>query len=241
MIDTSQADKSRIANQNISYYDEIADSYDEILNRENSNKLVRQQVKEKFTSLLQPEQCVLDFGGGTGLDLEWLTANNYNIIFCEPSVIMREKAIQYNNTKLHNNTILFLGGDKTDFSTWNMSPPFSQQVEGILCNFGVINCIPDIEFLFKNLALVTKPGGHFVALFLDRSLKKMWKWHRRNTMRSLVFGSQFIMYVHHKEHKQTVFVHSVKEIKKAAASSFDYGSHKSLAESGFTLIHLIRK
>jgi SAM-dependent methyltransferase len=241
MIDISQADKSRIASQNISYYDEIANSYDEILNRENSNKLVRQEVKEKFTSLLQPEQWVLDFGGGTGLDLEWLTANKYNILFCEPSVIMREKAVQYNNTKLHDDAILFLGGDKTDFSAWHLYLPFSQQVDGILCNFGVINCIPNIDFLFKNLALVIKPGGHFVALFLDRSLKKMWKWHRRNTVRSVVFGSPFIMYVHHKEHKQTVFVHSVKEIKKAAASSFVYASPKNLGESGFILIHLIRK
>jgi SAM-dependent methyltransferase len=235
------ADKSLVAKLNISYYDEIANSYNEILNRENSNKVVRQQVKEKFTSLLQPGQWVLDFGGGTGLDLEWLTANKYNILFCEPSVIMKQKAVQYNNSKLHNRAILFLDRDKTDFSTWHANLPFSQKVDGILCNFGVINNIPDIELLFKNFALVTKPGGQFVALFLDRSLKKMWKWHRRNTIRSLVHGTPFSMYVQYKEHQQIVFVHSVKEIKKAASSFFVYVSHDCLGESGFILIHLVRK
>jgi SAM-dependent methyltransferase len=235
------ADKSLVAKLNISYYDEIANSYNEILNRENSNKVVRQQVKEKFTSLLQPGQWVLDFGGGTGLDLEWLTANKFNILFCEPSVMMKETAVQYNNRELHNSHILFLDRDKTDFSTWHANLPFPQKVDGVLCNFGVINNIPDIELLFKTFALVTKPGGQFVALFLHRSLKKMWKWHRRNTIRSLVYGTPFSMHVQHKERQQIVFVHSVKEIKKAASSAFFYVSHECLGESGFILIHLVRK
>jgi SAM-dependent methyltransferase len=233
-------DKSRIAKLNISYYDEIANSYNEILNKEDTNTIVRQKVKEKFTSLLS-SGWVLDFGGGTGMDLEWLTASNYNILFCEPSVIMRKKAIQHNNNKLHNSNIIFLDNDKTDYSTWSKKLPFSQQVDGILCNFGVINCIPDIESLFDSRALVIKPGGHFVALFLDRPLNKMLKWHRRNAIRSLVFGTTFIMYVQHKEHWQMVFVHTVKEIKRAASSYFDYISDESLSETGFILIHLVRK
>jgi SAM-dependent methyltransferase len=236
----SRSDKSRIAKLNISYYDEIANDYDNILNQENANEIVRQKVKEKFTGLVR-SGWVLDFGGGTGMDLEWLTTNNYNILFCEPSVIMRQKAILHNNNKLHNSNIIFLDDDKTDYSTWNKKLPFVQQMDGILCNFGVINCIPDLESLFNNLALVTKPGGHFIALFLDRPLKKMWKWHRRNTIRSLIFGTPFIMYVQHKENLQMVFVHSVKEIQKAAAPYFDYDSHEPWTEPGFILIHLVRK
>ncbi len=240
MVYIPQKDKYQVSELNISYYDEIADSYDDILSQKDVNKIVRQKVKEKFVSLLK-SGWILDFGGGTGLDLEWLTANKYNILFCEPSVIMREKAIKYNENILHYNNIIFLGTDKTDFFTWSKNLPFFQQVDGILSNFGVINCIPDIESLFNSLALVIKPGGHFIALFLDRPFKKMWKWHRRNAIRSFLFSTPFIMYIWHKEHQQMVFVHSVGEIKKAASSFFHYVSHETWAESGFTLIHLVRK
>jgi SAM-dependent methyltransferase len=237
----SYKDKSRIAKLNISYYDEIANSYDEILNQEDSNKIVRQQVEKKVASLLRPGQTVLDFGGGTGLDLEWLLANDFKILFCEPSDVMRQLAIRHHANSSYGRNIIFLDRSKTDFSTWHVDPPFTQQVDGILSDFGVINCIPDIGFLFKSLALVIKPGGHLVAVFLDRPLRKMWSWHRRNTIRSLLFDTPFVMFVRHKDHQQMVFVHSVKEIKQAASGFFDYISHEKLTESGFILIHLVRK
>jgi SAM-dependent methyltransferase len=187
---------------------------------------------------VQPGQWVLDFGGGTGLDLHWLAANKYKILFCEPSALMREKAIKsYSNTR----DVIYLDSDKTDFTTWHKAPPFSQKVDAILADFGVINCIPDIDFLFRNLAVVIKPNGHFLAVFLDRSLKKMWSWHRRNAVRSLLFNSPFIMYVQHREHRQTVFVHSIEEVKRASAKYFDCAGHESLGNSGFVLIHLIMK
>lgn len=232
--------KSRIAKLNISYYDQIANNYDELLSQETKNRIVRQKVKDKFTRIVR-SGWVLDFGGGTGLDLEWLIARKYNIVFCEPSDVMREKAMRHNDNPLQHSNLVFLDKDKTDFSTWNKNLPFSQHVDGVLSNFGVINCIPDIDSLFKSLALVTKPGGHFIALFLDRSLRKMWKWHRRNAIRSLIFGIPFIMYVHHKEHRQMVFVHTVKEIKKASSPYFNYVSHESLSDEGFILLHLVRK
>jgi len=240
MLHKPKKDKPQIAELNILYYDEIANSYDDILSQENKNIAVRQRVKEKFSILLN-SGWVLDFGGGTGLDLEWMTKKKYNIFFCEPSVAMREKAIGYNNRTLQNDNVIFLDSDKTNFSTWHQKLPFSQQVDAILSNFGVINCIPDIELLFRNLALVTKPGGHFIALFLDRSFRKMLKWHRRNAIRSFIFGTPFIMYVWHRENRQTVFVHSVKEIKKASSPFFYYINHEPWTEFGFTLIHLVRK
>ena len=236
----SSINKSQVAKLNISYYDKIAGSYDDILNEESSNKVVRERVREKFTTLVPEKELVLDFGGGTGVDLDWLTANQYTILFCEPSASMREKAIHGGN-KAQDRHVIFLENDKTDFSTWHENLPFERQADAILANFGVINCIPDINLLFQNLSLIIKPGGHFIAVFLDRPLRKMWSWHRRNTLKTLLLGLPFMMYVYYKENKQTVFVHSVKEIKRAAASSFDYVSHERISNTGFILIHLVKK
>jgi ubiquinone/menaquinone biosynthesis C-methylase UbiE len=103
-----------------------------------------------------------------------------------------------------------------------------------------LNYIPDIGQLFRCLSRVIKPGGYFVLLVLRLPFTKRLKWHRRNAIWSLLFGNTFKMYIPYKGHKQMVFVHTEKEISKAAASWFSYGGAELLTDHDFTLIHLIR-
>ncbi|HWY36712.1 MAG TPA: hypothetical protein VNX68_18855, partial [Nitrosopumilaceae archaeon] len=92
MTERNKEQDVQISRQNISYYDEIAGNYDAILNNDGANKIIREMVAGRFSSLVKGGY-VLDFGGGTGRDLAWLIQNNYQIIFCEPSVAMRKIAI----------------------------------------------------------------------------------------------------------------------------------------------------
>lgn len=232
--------ETHIHKQNISYYDTIADSYDQILEQSDSNKLIRQKVKEKFISQVQ-QGYVVDFGGGTGGDLGWLSANNYKIIFCEPSVGMREKAIQYNKNVLHSDNIIFLDTEKTNFTNWLNVAPVSHQVDAILSNFNVVNNIPDIETLFKHLAFILKPGGHFILLLLNMPLKKMLKKGRLEAVRSFIFQTPFRLRVSNNGLKQIVFIHTIKNLKKASAPYFSFCSAEVLDEPGFTLMHLVKK
>jgi len=232
--------QQQVIRQNISYHDQAADSYNKVMAGDPANKDVRQRVKEKFIGLLPPGR-VLDFGGGTGLDLDWLTQEGHTVIFCEPSPAMREKAIDHNKRDLENKDIVFLEGDRTDFSTWRKEPPFPQKMDAILSNFGPLNYIPDIGLLFNNLAAVIKPGGHFVLLVLDFSFSRRFRWHRRNAVRSLIFGRPFLFYIPYEGgQRQTIFVHTLKEIRKAAAPFFNYSSHESIPGFGFMIVHLTR-
>jgi SAM-dependent methyltransferase len=164
-------DKDLIYKQIISFYDEIADHYDNLMDQEIGNRITRQKVADKFCNLIHSGE-ILDFGGGTGLDLEWLTHKGYRIIFSEPSGKMREKAFELNKNTLHNPDLVILDSNKTDFTKWHRELPFLQKVDAILANFAAINCIPDIELLFRNLALVLKPGGQLLALILHEKFKK---------------------------------------------------------------------
>lgn len=240
MLSARPTNKIEVHQQNISYYDEIAGEYDALLTQEDSNNLVRQRVKDQLSQAL-PTGTVLDFGGGTGLDLGWLSANQYQIIFCEPSAGMREKAIWYNNEVLHNHNIQFLDDTQTDFTSWQERRPFAQTVDAILANFGVLNAIPDIRLLFQRLSMVVKPGGHCLVVVLDRPLKKMWQWHRRNTVNTLLFRQPFVMYVWHNGHRQTVYVHSAKAIQQASAASFECREVQHIAGTSFILLHLVKK
>ncbi|MDB4904283.1 MAG: class SAM-dependent methyltransferase [Mucilaginibacter sp.] len=220
--------------KNIAFYNEIAANYDAILDQESSNEVVRKRVKEKFISTVKAGR-VLDFGGGTGRDLNWLLDNQYKIIFCEPSKQMRQKAIDEHK----NNNITFLENDKVDFTNWHIDPPFAIKADAILSNFAVINCIDDIELLFNNLAQIIKPGGHFIALMLNDKYKKNWRGKLREFVRSLVSPKSVVMNIKYKEHEQTVYVYSPKKIKNASAVYFDMRSQEALFQ--FTLFHLIRK
>ena len=227
-----------VIHQNISYYDEIAHVYDQIMDADRSNELVRKLIREKLRRLVQ-SGWVIDFGGGTGLDLEWLSRAGYHIIFCEPSDAMREKAIQLNKTTILDQDIHFLDPANTDFKQWRMQAPFSKKADALIANFGVINYIPELDELFQNLAAALKPGAHVLLVTLKLSLRKRLRWHRRNALKSLVFRIPFVMYITYHTKVQTVFVHSEKEIRKAAAAHFEFRDSQPV--TGFTLIHLTRR
>jgi SAM-dependent methyltransferase len=231
--------ENAIKEKNISFYNAIAGNYEAMLEEQSFNKIVRQIVADKFYENVK-EGNVLDFGGGTGLDLKWLAYNNYHLFFCEPSTGMRKKAIAYKATFLSNKDIFFLDDDTTDYTNWCTTPPFKNKMDAVLSNFAVINCIPDIELLFKNLASVMNPGGNLVALVLD-DRKRMAKFSIKNIIKSFILQKTITMPVKYNGNEHTVFIYSMKKLRKAAAPYFNFCSHEYLTEYGFCLIHLTKK
>ncbi|MCF6131632.1 class I SAM-dependent methyltransferase [Flavobacterium wongokense] len=214
--------------KNISYYDKIAAAYDTILKHEVKNDLVRKKVAQQFISQVK-EGLVLDFGGGTGEDLKWLSANNYSVIFCEPSSGMRGIAME----KFPNSGITFLKEEQTDFTKWNQTLPFQQKVSGVIANFAVLNCIVDIELLFENMALVMAPKADLFFLVLDYGLKKR--------IQMLFEAKPMKLKIEYQGEDQQVYLHSVTAIRKASKANFEFICCERLREHGFSLIHLKRK
>src|SRR5690606_41359693 len=70
------------------YYDVIATDYDRLIRADARNTVVRQSVQAYFSRKVD-RPVVMDFGGGTGLDLPWLLPISRKIYFCEPSPKMR--------------------------------------------------------------------------------------------------------------------------------------------------------
>ena len=225
----------KIKRENILYYNAIANEYNEMLDTI-PDKIVRNKVADKFCSVVK-DGVVLDFGGGTGLDIQWLTNKNFTVFFCEPSTGMRERAISaYSN--LPQDKIIFLDDSAMDFRQWHLQLPFPVQVDAVLSNFAVLNCIHDIELLFQNLALVIKPGADIIALVLTKRLKKKLNGNFRDIIKSFIHSGPAILNLRYKKYGQTVYVYSIEEIIKASAKHFIFCSSEVLLASGFTLIHL---
>jgi SAM-dependent methyltransferase len=226
--------------KNILFYDAIAAEYDEQLKNDKKNIYVRELVAKKFIQVAKA-RLVLDFGGGTGQDLEWLLKHQYQIIFCEPSKAMRQIARGRESLKFPDSAIIFFENEQADFRKWTDSFPFEQKVDAVLANFAVLNCIREIDELFNKLAIALKPGGHVIALVLDDHIINYLQSQPLSTIRSLIFGGPIRLFVNHNMHQQEVYVHSIRNIRNACKRKFDLISGVRLKDYGFRLIHLIRK
>jgi SAM-dependent methyltransferase len=230
----------RVSRQNITYYDKIASDYDLILDKNVNNKMVREVAASKFKNIVKGDR-VLDFGGGTGLDLYWLNKENFRIIFCEPSREMRHIAINRQVNELPNANVQFLNDSEVDFRNWNNGFPFKEKVDAILANFAVINCIPDIKLFFEKLALAVKPGGIVVALILENGLLKRLQANLKATLISVFTGDPTEFYVDFKGSRQLVYIHTTKSIRRASARNFELMQVERFLKFGYTLIQLKRK
>ncbi len=229
-----------IIEQNVSYYNAIAQRYDEILDGDKGNRTVREKVASAFTKLI-PAGLVLDFGGGTGKDLGWLIDKGYNVIFCEPSVNMREKAIAFHEKSLPHGKVVFLDDTASDFTTWQTRLPFSEKADAVLSNFAVINSIPDIELFFKNISLVIRSGGFLLMLVLKCDLKKKWQSHRLATLLSVFTSYTVTASVQFDGQTQKVYLYTIRKIIKLAKPYFLFQSRQSFSDKGFELLHFTKR
>jgi SAM-dependent methyltransferase len=226
--------------QNISYYNEVADQYNDLLDRDAGNELMRKKVAAKFCETV-PAGLVLDFGGGTGKDLRWLTEAGYRVLFLEPSSGMKEQAIALIRKSFSQKPISVVNDADCNFTEWHKKNPFPEKTDAILANFAVINCIPGIHKLFSNMALVIKPGGHLFALVLQSDFKKKFRANRLAAISSFFSKNPVTMNISFNNRIQTVMLYSSRQIKKAAAEWFTPAGQWQFNDSDFTLIQLTRK
>jgi SAM-dependent methyltransferase len=229
-----------ISDQNIAYYNAIASNYDQILDKDAANALSRAKVSALFTSIVA-SGSVLDFGGGTGQDLGWLIKSNYQVLFCEPSLSMRNIALERTKLYFAGANIRFLHNEECDFRSWPASFPATGKIDAVLANFAVINCIPDIQTLFAHFAKLLKPGGWIVALVLENSLRKRLSSNFKGTLASLFSPNPVRITVNYNGRKQIVYLHTMQEIKRAMGDEFSFFYREQLRGFGFRLICLQRK
>jgi SAM-dependent methyltransferase len=236
----SGQDRSNSTAQNISYYNEIAGDYDRILEKDDSNKVVRQKVAGRILAKMKAGR-ILDFGGGTGQDLEWMARTGFQVVFCEPSPGMRQKAMGYRAENLKNDQVIFLPDSHTDFNTWVIDPPVAEKVDAILANFAVLNNIPNLADLFNSLALVLRPGGYLFALVLDPSDKSRERISYWSALKASLIGSTPSFFTTYRGGRQKVYLHRLNKILKASEKNFTSVTSESFSPTGFMLIEFLRK
>jgi ubiquinone/menaquinone biosynthesis C-methylase UbiE len=224
----------------LSYYNTIAEQYDSFMQGE-ADKRTREFVRNEFIKTV-PAGNILDFGGGTGLDLPWLLEHNkYNVFFFEPSSKMRDVAQNYvSGSDCANKPTIIR--EHLNISDWTSHQlPVTKKMDGVLANFAVLNCIKDINEFFEKLTLVCNKGAHVTATVLDSRLPTIIKKYPVRTKVSAILGIETIIYNHYNGIGHATYLHPLKQLKTAAAAHFDFVSCTPIEDSDFALVTFIRK
>lgn len=218
------------------FYDVIADEYNGYMTT--ADNAIREIVKEHFKDKVQAGN-VLDFGGGTGLDLRWLTESGYTVFQLEPSEKMREEAkalsISFSN-KPH-----FIE-DNIDFHSWNNDVlPTEAKMDGIVANFAVLNCIRDIDVLLERLSLISNSGCYLFATVIDSTPKALIKHYGMPVVLRSLLNMKAIVYSNYKNTGHRTYLHTLSHYKKASNKYYNFISYTPLGYSNMSLLILSKK
>jgi SAM-dependent methyltransferase len=218
------------------FYNLIAEDYNHYLSE--ADKQVREIVKNEFLAKVNGKN-VLDFGAGTGLDIPWLSSNYDHLFFLEPAINMREIAKRSTADAQHK--IVFVE-DRLDYNCWSPTDlPFATKMDGVLANFGVLNCIADISLFFDKIALLCNSGCYFIATVVDSTLKAVLKYYSLKTVIQNLLNNQAVVYSNNRLADHKTYIHTIKHYKAAAKNNFEFISYSSLNLSNLALLILRKK
>ncbi|MGH2643153.1 MAG: class I SAM-dependent methyltransferase [Chitinophagaceae bacterium] len=213
MITTNKAISS------INYYNEIAASYNS--RQTASDRVARERISKLFSQYVFSGN-VLDFGGGTGLDLSWLAHAGYHIFFLEPSANMRLFAKQMKLSPENNNRINFIETN-TDFYQWTPNTlPFYEKMDGILINFAVLNSISNLPLFFRKIRMVCKEGCYLIISLIDARPGITLKKHGISRFARQIICGKSYFYVHFNGLTHKTFIYPVQYLRNCSSRYFNY-------------------
>ncbi len=154
-------------------FDAIADQYDSSFTHTPIGRELRQIVWRSLSDTFQPGTRVWELNCGTGEDAVWMAKREIHVLASDGSPAMLEiasrKAAAYHLS------------DRIEFLLYDFANPAADwpdaQFDGVLSNFGGLNCIPDLRPLATVLARCIKPGGRLVIVVMGRWCAWEILWH----------------------------------------------------------------
>jgi SAM-dependent methyltransferase len=134
-------------------FDRHAEGYERTWGTDRIARRFRAHVHAAIAQELPPPATILDVGAGIGLDAEALARSGYAVRGIDASEGMVEVA---------RSRVPGVSFVARDFLTADLDPS-----EGVLLDFGVLNCVP-LDAAASALARLTKPGGRLFLVVMPR-------------------------------------------------------------------------
>jgi SAM-dependent methyltransferase len=138
-------------------FDSIAPLFDSRFGEWLSVAAQRRAVRCALIAHWPPGGRILELGGGTGEDAQWLAQRGFNMTLTDVSPRMVALA-QAKLQPLGSSAICAAAEDMEAFSNRHLAQG-GEKFDGVFSNFAPLNCVENLNPVGRGLARLVKPGG----------------------------------------------------------------------------------
>ncbi|MFH1084890.1 MAG: methyltransferase domain-containing protein [Chloroflexota bacterium] len=168
-------------------FDAAAPGYDQDFTDTTLGRWLRQTVLAEVARLFAPRQRVLELGCGTGQDAVWLAQRGVHVTATDVAPAMLAAAAE----KARAAGV----ADRIAFSLFDLNRPAEAEVarqvaepyDGVLANFGPLNCVADRRALADVLGRLVRPGGAVCLVVMNPLCPWEVAWHLAHAQPAVAF------------------------------------------------------
>jgi SAM-dependent methyltransferase len=135
-------------------FDKLAHKYDAVWSDTPVGKAQRLAVWQRMDPLFKKGDVVLDLGCGTGVDAQHFLSRGVSVYGIDSSPHMVEIARSR--------------GINAYCCPIERLPNFGSQLDGVISNFGALNCLSSLAAVADALGGMVRPGGHLALCLMSR-------------------------------------------------------------------------
>jgi SAM-dependent methyltransferase len=154
-----------------SAFDALADSYDDAFTRTAIGTMMRRAVWARLAARFAPGSRVLEMNCGTGEDALWLARRGVRVHATDISMPMLQAAQDKLTTAGADAAVSFQRLAWEELDTLDEAP-----FDGVLSNFGGLNCVRDLRAAAHSLAARIRPGGTAMLCIMGPIVPWEWVW-----------------------------------------------------------------
>ncbi|HVW68072.1 MAG TPA: class I SAM-dependent methyltransferase [Steroidobacteraceae bacterium] len=154
-------------------FDELAWEYDASFTGSAIGKALRELVWSRLERAFPAPCRILELGCGTGEDALYLARQGCEVVALDSSARMIQVTRQKARTQGHSGHLELHCLSMEQLATVLEGERF----DGVLSNFGAINCVGDVASLAEQVALRLKPGARLVWVVMGRHVPWEWLWY----------------------------------------------------------------
>lgn len=148
-------------------FDRIASDYDRIADGE-IFRLLRARTHRVFARWFVPGMRVLEVGCGTGLDTRYLAARHVEVVACDPSEEMVSRSLKRLSREGLDARATVMPCGLADLPSYLDTLDTSLDFDGIVSNFGALNCVEHLAPLGALARRHLRPGGIVILGLMAR-------------------------------------------------------------------------